>query len=351
MAGSRGLQLNSIDDMWRFAQCLLASGMAPRGMETLEAIVIALECGAEIGLPPMQSIQTIAVINRRPSVYADGMVGLVLGSGLLDNAVFKEWNTGDFPNDDYTAHCRVRRLPDGEPHEQPFSIADAKKANLWGKQGPWTEYPKRMLVWRARGWAFRTIFADVLKGLQVAEEAMDIPRNGPAVAFGEQAALPTADALAAQAAAAVEATGTPAALPQAPREPAPTVQPPAPPTEPAQDVSQAGPGRQDYSGPAEPPAATPEPTEPAAEAAATPEPKPDAKPAPDDKAKTNAADFAKLRNLYMKLPDTKAKEAFRAKHGMSLITDANKKLRSDVLAMIKELEQGDATDGKPAGTE
>jgi hypothetical protein len=52
---------------------------------------------------------------------------------------------------------------------------DAKAAGLQGKQGPWTQYPKRMRQMRARAFALRDVFPDVLRGLPVAEEVMDIP--------------------------------------------------------------------------------------------------------------------------------------------------------------------------------
>ena len=56
-------------------------------------------------------------------------------------------------------------------------LDDAKRAGLLGKKGPWTEYPQRMLQMRARSWALRDGFADVLKGLSVREEAQDIPET------------------------------------------------------------------------------------------------------------------------------------------------------------------------------
>jgi hypothetical protein len=60
-----------------------------------------------------------------------------------------------------------------------FSVADAKRAGLWGKSGPWTQYPRRMLQLRARGFALRDAFPDVLKGLVTAEEAQDYPQASP----------------------------------------------------------------------------------------------------------------------------------------------------------------------------
>jgi hypothetical protein len=62
-----------------------------------------------------------------------------------------------------------------KPVTAKFSVEDAKRAGLWGKQGPWSAYPKRMLAMRARGFALRDAFPDVLKGLISAEEAQDYP--------------------------------------------------------------------------------------------------------------------------------------------------------------------------------
>jgi len=56
-----------------------------------------------------------------------------------------------------------------------FSMVDATKANLANKEGPWRSYPGRMRQMRARGFALRDSFADVLKGISIAEEAMDTP--------------------------------------------------------------------------------------------------------------------------------------------------------------------------------
>jgi hypothetical protein len=62
-----------------------------------------------------------------------------------------------------------------------FSVADARAASLWGKAGPWKQYPQRMLQMRARGFALRDDFADLLRGVMSAGEARDIPRGMPDV--------------------------------------------------------------------------------------------------------------------------------------------------------------------------
>jgi hypothetical protein len=81
-----------------------------------------------------------------------------------------------------TAVCQTSRKGKDANVVARFSVADAKKAGLWGKQGPWTQYPKRMLQLRARGFALRDAFPDVLRGLVTAEEAQDYPQGEPAKA-------------------------------------------------------------------------------------------------------------------------------------------------------------------------
>ncbi len=44
---------------------------------------------------------------------------------------------------------------------------------MLGKQGPWTQYPERMLKLRARGFTLRDAFPDVLKGIKAREEVED----------------------------------------------------------------------------------------------------------------------------------------------------------------------------------
>ncbi len=70
--------------------------------------------------------------------------------------------------------CEVTRRGEA-PQRRTFSVADAKRAGLWGKSGPWTQYPDRMLQLRARGFAIRDVFPDALRGVMTREEAEDMP--------------------------------------------------------------------------------------------------------------------------------------------------------------------------------
>lgn len=160
----------NIDDAYRLAGMIHVSGMAPTSFKTKEAITVALMHGLEVGLPPMMALQSIAVINGRPTLWGDGALALVRATGLLE--AFDEWIDG--AGDNMIAYCKIKRRGE-QPITHSFSVADARKAGLWNKAGPWQQYPRRMIAMRPRSWCLRDTFADVLKGLRIAEELMDTP--------------------------------------------------------------------------------------------------------------------------------------------------------------------------------
>jgi hypothetical protein len=132
--------------------------------------MVAVQMGSEIGLAPMQALQNIAVIGSRPAIFGDAMAGICRQSPLCEDIEERFEGAGD----NLTAICIAKRVGK-KPIEQRFSVADATKAGLWNKAGPWTQYPKRMLQMRARGFALRDAFPDVLRGLISTEEAGDMP--------------------------------------------------------------------------------------------------------------------------------------------------------------------------------
>ena len=172
--GAQGVKLASLEDAFRFANAIVASGFAPRGMEKPEAVLVAIQLGAELGLTPMAALQNTAVINGRPAIYGDAALALVRASGLLES--FNEEEVGEAGKDSFGIKVTATRR-DGSKGCETFTVADAKAAKLWGKAGPWTDYPRRMLKFRARGFVLRDVFGDVLKGLRTAEEVRDYPEE------------------------------------------------------------------------------------------------------------------------------------------------------------------------------
>lgn len=172
-----GIVPTSIEEVFRLAQAVHKSGMAPKELNSPEKITIAVMHGLEIGLPPMQSLQRISVINGRPTLWGDALPALLWSRGFS----LTETLIGD--GDDRVAWCGVQRPDKTTMIERRFSVADAKQAGLWGKVGPWKQYPDRMLQMRARAYACRDGAADVLAGLYVREEIEDADATAPKSAY------------------------------------------------------------------------------------------------------------------------------------------------------------------------
>jgi hypothetical protein len=162
----------NLQDGMELAKVIANSDLAPKDYRGKpENVLIAVQMGLEVGLAPMQAIQNIAVINGRPCLWGDAMLALVQTSGKLE--WIKEWAESD------TSYCSTKRVGYPDPYTTSFSDADAKAAGLLGKVGPWTNYKSRMRQMRARAFNLRDQFADILKGLNSAEEVQDYEVSPP----------------------------------------------------------------------------------------------------------------------------------------------------------------------------
>src|SRR6266446_248336 len=129
--GPRGVQLNSFDELWRFASAVHKSCFCPKGFNGPADVMIAIQSGMEIGLTPMQALQSIAVINGRPGIFGDAALAIVRASGLCESYSQEMFGTGD------TLYAEVssKRVGQTRALVTKFSVDDAKKAGLWGKKG------------------------------------------------------------------------------------------------------------------------------------------------------------------------------------------------------------------------
>ncbi len=168
--GSGGFDLapRNFEEAWRLAEILADSELVPKDFRGKPGnCLVGMQWGHELGLKPLQSLQGIAVINGRPSIWGDTLLAIVRSSPLCEYVT-------EGMDADGTAWCKAKRR--GEPEQvRTFSDHDAKVAGLSGKQGPWVTAPKRMKQMRARAFALRDVFTDVLRGMHMAEESADLP--------------------------------------------------------------------------------------------------------------------------------------------------------------------------------
>lgn len=221
-AAIRAMVPQTMTEVFQLAEAVHRSGLSPDGLGNVQAVAIAIMHGLELGVPPMTALQRIAIINGRPTIWGDLAIALVRASGLAESIREEIVGTGD----DRIAICTVKRKGEPQPIVGTFSVDDAKRARLWDTRekvqrrsrngngtyealndAPWHRFPERMMKFRARGFALRDGFADVLGGLYLREEmegeqaeARDVtpapvpPAPPPASADRKEASAPPAPA-------------------------------------------------------------------------------------------------------------------------------------------------------------
>ena len=163
-----------VDQALKISEMFAKSDLVPDSYRNKPAnIFLAVSAGASLGLAPFQAMQNIAVINGKPSIWGDALLAMVRN----DKRCLSVKETIEGEGNARTATCSVSRLaPNGETEviTASFSMNNAQKAGLLNRK-PWQSYPDRMLQMRARGFALRDAFADVIGGLISGEEAEDYP--------------------------------------------------------------------------------------------------------------------------------------------------------------------------------
>lgn len=202
-----GIMPRDIDEVWRLASMAKKSGLLKRLQiktrveddkgnskfeyveeddEALMARAAMQICqGLEIGMPPMQSLQLIALVGNRLVVHSEGVPAILWAKGFK----LREWEEDEY-TDNWTAHCELTR-PDGTVIARKFSVKQAIKAKLWspaekitkkGRGGStyeaendsaWHRFDFRMLLHRARGYAANDGGADAMRGVGVRELVED----------------------------------------------------------------------------------------------------------------------------------------------------------------------------------
>lgn len=160
----------TIDQAMRMSDALAKSSLVPKAYQGRPGdVLVAMQFGSQLGISTLSALQNIAVINGRPSLWGDAALAICRAHPEFEDIDEHMEGSGE----DTTAVCSVTRKGQ-TPVTRTFSVKDAKRASLLGKQGPWRQYPARMLQMRARGFALRDAFADALCGMAIAEEIRDI---------------------------------------------------------------------------------------------------------------------------------------------------------------------------------
>ena len=134
---------------------------------TREQATCLMLAGRDFGLSAMQSLRMFDLIQGRPVLKSDALVGICKSHPSCEHF----YRVSDSPTE---ATWTTKRK--GEPEQtSTFTIEDAKAAQLLGKKDSnWEKYPKRMLNARAKAFLARDVYPDLVAGLLSSEEMADI---------------------------------------------------------------------------------------------------------------------------------------------------------------------------------
>lgn len=180
--------LKSWEELTTRAEYLAKSQLIPAALRGKPAdVAIILQMGVELGIPPMQAINGVDVIQGKPTVSPQ------LAIALIRSKVPKSFIKIEVDEVKLTASVTMARDRDrlDESYTSTWTMAKAQKMGLTAKDN-YQKQPANMLKWRAVMDCSRAIFADVVKGLEYSPDEVEdfaSPTSGEAKAASISAAL------------------------------------------------------------------------------------------------------------------------------------------------------------------
>ena len=174
---------SAVDARLRYANALSKATIIPDVYRGQPAnVLVAIETGTALGIPPTQALQSLISIKGRVTMSADLMAAVVRRAGHRlrvlehDAKVTAEIVRADDPDFTYRA---------------TWDRAKAERAGLWGQRGPWSQYPGQMLRSRAVTEVCRQAASDALMGVIYAPEELgaEVDEDGTVIG-AEPAAVP-----------------------------------------------------------------------------------------------------------------------------------------------------------------
>lgn len=182
MISNNGLMApKTIEEAFRYATAVYKSGLAPAQFDTPEKVMVGMQFAVELGLKPLTGLKSMYIVNGTPALFGDLPLALVRNSGKLESIEESQYDindklickaNGNLDSECSYAICVVKRVGEAAVERQ-FSWKTAIKAGLdknkYGEKATYKNYRQRMLQMRARSWALKDVFGDVLNGISILE--------------------------------------------------------------------------------------------------------------------------------------------------------------------------------------
>jgi len=159
-------ELVSSKDLRQQAKELIASGFLPQHIKTVDQFMAIAMKGQEVGLPPMQAVSQINMIQGKPTISSEAMLALVFKSLPTCDIAYRALTNEE-------CVIEARRSPDGQYSKFSFSMSDARLAGISSKDN-WKKYPRAMLKARCISEMCRSLFPDCIAGISYTPEEIEV---------------------------------------------------------------------------------------------------------------------------------------------------------------------------------
>lgn len=176
----------TLPDKMKYAEALASASLLPKAYQKQPGnVLLAMELGDAMGIPPIQAINDIHVIEGKPSASAN----------LIGAMVRKAGHKLRVNGDDTYATAQIIRADDPDfTFEVTWTLDRAKTAGLLSGKGNWSKYPASMLKARAITEVARSATPDALYGVIYTPEELGavVTEEGDPAANANPRPAPTA---------------------------------------------------------------------------------------------------------------------------------------------------------------
>lgn len=142
------------------AQTLKDGGVMPKSIDTLPKMIVALQAGREIGLQPMESLNSLYFVNGKIAMYGEAVPMQIIRAGHRI-----VWGDCDATK----AEVTIIRGDDGQKMTTKFTMKEAEERGYTNNQ-LYKKFPENMLKWRALSMTAKFIAPDALRGVGIKED-------------------------------------------------------------------------------------------------------------------------------------------------------------------------------------
>lgn len=142
------------------ASVLLSSGFLPASIKSPEAAMAIILTGRELGIGPMAALNSINIIQGKPTLSPQLMLAMANGTGQVEDVKIDTGTDGAI----VTVKRRGR-----SPYTTTFGPKEAKAMGLDGKDN-YKKQAATMYQWRAVAANLRITFPDVIMGMYTPDE-------------------------------------------------------------------------------------------------------------------------------------------------------------------------------------